>query len=84
MIGLDPTLNIVKKFRKNGNHGNEKKPKMVFFPEKPLELQIKNLACTYNFTMGVTWFGSHMTTPLPLPVLRLEMPKMVYQQEHLN
>ena len=46
----------------------EKKPKMVFLPEKPLELQIEILVCMYNFIQGVTWAGSHLATPPPFPV----------------
>ena len=40
MIGFRPNLKHGQKFLENGYHGNEKKPKMVFLPEKPLELQI--------------------------------------------
>ena len=51
----------------NGYHRNEKKPKIVFLPEKRLELQIQNLVCMCDFTLGVTWAGSHFAT-LAFPV----------------
>ena len=38
----------------NDHHGNKKKPKIVFLPEKPLELQILNLVCKCDITLGVT------------------------------
>ena len=41
MIGFDPTnLKHVLKILPNSYHGNEKKPKPVFLPEKTLELEI--------------------------------------------
>ena len=40
MIGFDPNLKHELKFLESGYHGNEKKPKMVFLSENPLELQI--------------------------------------------
>ena len=40
----------------------KKEPIMVLLPEKRMDLQALNL------TLGVTWGGFHLTTPLPLGV----------------
>ena len=40
--------------------------KMVLLPEKWMELQPQNLACRYNLTLGITWGGSLLVTPLSL------------------
>ena len=39
-----------------------------FFARKILGATDLNLVCMYNFTLGVTWAGSHLATPLPFPV----------------
>ena len=35
-------------------------PKMVLWPDIPLELKTLNLVCIHNLTLGVTWAGSHL------------------------
>ena len=65
----------------NGYHGYKKKPKMLFSPEKPLELQIYNLLYIYiyiyiyiySFTLGIICAGSHLVIHLSFSV-GLEMP----------
>ena len=53
-----------------------KKAKMILLPEKEWSYRPETLACRHDLTLQIALGGSHLTTSLPVRVVRLKMSKM--------